>query len=125
MEEHKDTLASLNVMGHVLQNMKGYEGADNYDQQALRGHERIFGKTHPDTLLTIMKMANVYCVGLEDFAKAEEMYRQVLDGREKSLGRDVKDTMDCAFQFADMLCDQGRQDDLQEVVAKYPFIVDK
>ena len=42
-------------------------------------------------------MARNYRVGLKDFAKAEEMFRLALDGREKSLGKDHEDTKNCAY----------------------------
>ena len=62
------------------------------------------GKTHLDTLATIMNMVGVYTEGLEDFAKAEEMTRLALDGFEKSLGKGHKDTKDCARILAILCC---------------------
>ena len=44
------------------------------------------GKAHPDTLDIIMNMATMYMEGLEDFTKAEEMYRLSLGGREAGEG---------------------------------------
>ena len=50
-----------------------------------------------------MNMAITYKNGLKDFAKAEEMYRQALDGYEKSLGREHEDTKRCAANLAILL----------------------
>ena len=55
--EDKKTLGSLNNMGIVLHHMEDYEGELAYFQQALRGEEKIFGKTHPDTLMTMMSIS--------------------------------------------------------------------
>ena len=55
----------------------------------------VLGKTHPDTLKTIMNMATVCMEGLKDFTKAEEMFRIALDGYEKSLGKDHESTKIC------------------------------
>ena len=83
--------------------MKDYEGALGYYQQALTVQEKTLGKTHPDTLRTIMNMAYTYQVGLKDFMKAEKMYRQALDGYENSLGKQHEDTKLCAENMANLL----------------------
>ena len=57
-EEHRDTLASLKSLGVLLDDLEDYAGALNYYQQALR--EKVLGKTHPDTLDTIIHMAITY-----------------------------------------------------------------
>ena len=72
---------SLNNMGAVLYSLQDYGGAHHYFQLALGPQEKVLGKTHHVTLQTVMNMGNVYMVGFQDFAKAEEMYRQGLDGR--------------------------------------------
>ena len=59
-EELKKTLDSLNNMGRVLDAMKDYERALGYSQEALRVQERVLGKAHPDTLLTMMNVAYMY-----------------------------------------------------------------
>ena len=94
-EEHKDTLDSLNNMDILLKNIEDYEGALDYHQRALRGEEKLLGKTHPDTLDTIVNMAIAYGDGFGDCVKKEEMYRLALDDYEKSLGKDHEDTKKC------------------------------
>ena len=74
-----------------------------YLKQVPRGEERVLGKTHPDALATIMNMATVYMEGSKVFTKAEELYRQALDGYEKSLEKDHKDTKKCARNLAILL----------------------
>ena len=85
--------------------------------------EKVVGKTHPDTLLTTMNMANAYCVGLKDFANAEEMYMLALDGYEKSLGRDHEDTKQCATNLAKFhVIDVPNKENFREIVKRYPFL---
>ena len=50
-EEHKKILDSLNNQGIVLDELKDYEGALAYYQQALKVQDKVRGKTHPDTLM--------------------------------------------------------------------------
>jgi tetratricopeptide (TPR) repeat protein len=58
--EEEDTLMSLNNIGALLSDMKDYEGALDYYQQALRVQEKVLGKTHPDTLKQIKDKINKY-----------------------------------------------------------------
>ena len=51
-------------MGCPLDDLKDYEGSLDYFQRALRGKEKVSGKTHPDTLMTIMNVAMAYGDGL-------------------------------------------------------------
>ena len=62
-----------------IQSMEDYEGALDYFQQALMESEKVLGKTHPDSLMTMYNMANTY-TKVKDYAKAEEMFRLALDG---------------------------------------------
>ena len=74
-EEHKKTLDSLKNMGIVLNDLKDYEGALDYYQQALRGMKKVLGKTHPDTLITTTNIGRTYKDGPMDYIKAEELFR--------------------------------------------------
>ena len=88
---------------------------------ALRVQEKVLGKTHPETLSTIMNMAVTYKNGLEDITKAEEMYRQALDGYEKSLGKELEKTKKCARNLAILLEEIGtRKKDLRKLLDDYP-----
>ena len=123
-EEHKDTLMSLNNMGALLHDMGDFTSSLDYKGQALRVGEKVQGKTHPDTLCTIMNMAVTYMDGLKDSTKAEEMYRQALDGYEKSLGKQHGDTKDCARNMA-ILYFQGApsKEKLRELIKDYPHLL--
>jgi len=60
-----------------------------YYERALKGFERLIGKTHPDTLSAAM---NTACASfnLGDRGKAEELYQRALEGKEAQLGKYVK-----------------------------------
>ena len=91
-DEHKGTLTSLDNMKVIPDLMRDYKGELDCYQHALMVQEKVLGKTHPDTLRTIMNMAIVYEYGLKDFPKAEEMYRRTLDRYEKSPGKEHEKT---------------------------------
>ena len=51
------------------------------------------------------------------------MYRQALDGHEKSLGKEHEDTAMCARNLAILLENIGtRKEDLQKVLDDYPHL---
>ena len=105
--------------------MKDYEGELGYYQQALRVQEKVLGKTHPSTLMTIINMAGTYTDGLKDFTKAERMYRQALDGYEKALGKDHGSTKRCARNLAILLAQELKDRKKTRELAKvYPHILE-
>ena len=111
---------TLNNMGIILKMMEDYEGALGYYQQARRVQEKILGKTHPDTLDTIYNMALTYGDGLGDRVKEEEMYRQALDGYERSLGKQDERTKTCARNLNIILEHMGRFDEKAALEDSYP-----
>ena len=82
------------------------------------------GKTHPDTLRTIMNMAGVYARGEKNFAKAEEIFRLALHGHEKPLGKDHEDTMRCTKNMACLFqrSTMNSKPKMTELVKDYPHL---
>ena len=114
---------SLNNLGIVLDLIKDFEGALDYYQQAGRDKDKVLGKTHPSTLMTIMNMAVAYNA-MKDFTKAEEMFRLYLDGREKSLGKDHEDTKMCARNLARLLCFHLKlKEKTRELAKRHPHLL--
>ena len=86
--------------------------------------EKVLGKTHPETLMTIVSMAIVYEDGLEDSTTAEETHRLALDGHEKSLGKDHKDTNNCACGLGILLARKMKdKEKTRALVAEYPHLM--
>eukprot|EP00518_Triparma_eleuthera_P019087 CAMPEP_0197547164 /NCGR_PEP_ID=MMETSP1320-20131121/1577_1 /TAXON_ID=91990 /ORGANISM="Bolidomonas sp., Strain RCC2347" /LENGTH=70 /DNA_ID=CAMNT_0043106875 /DNA_START=30 /DNA_END=242 /DNA_ORIENTATION=+ len=66
-----------------------------------------------------MNMGNTYA-DLKDFAKAEEIFRQVLDGYERSLGIAHKKTKSCARNLNILLEEMERTEEKAALEAIYP-----
>ena len=66
-----------------------------------------------------MNMATTYN-GLKDFAKAERMYRQALDGYERSLGKEHEYTKECARNLNILLEKMGKLEDKEALEKIYP-----
>ena len=113
----------MNNLGTVYDDLKDYEKALEYYERALKGKEKTLGKTHPQTLMTVMNIAIVYHVGTKDYEKAEEIYRRALEGYEAQLGKDHEDTKNCAKNLASCLAHAGEKEKLRKVLNEYPHII--
>ena len=61
---------------------------------------------------------------MKDFTKAEEMYRQALDGWERSLGKQHGETKKCARNLAILLAQTLRdKEKTRELVKEYPHLM--
>mmetsp|Transcript_14880 Transcript_14880/g.29649 ORF Transcript_14880/g.29649 Transcript_14880/m.29649 type:complete len:85 (-) Transcript_14880:51-305(-) len=70
-----------------------------------------------------MNMAKTYRDGLTDYVKAEEMYRQALDGREKSLGKEHEHTKGCARILAVLLGHKREKEKTRALIKVYPHLL--
>ena len=86
--------------------------------------EKVLGKTHPDTLDTIMNVAIVH-TKTKDFTNAEEMYKRALDGHEQSLGKEHESTKRCARNMARLYRESEINDEekMRFLVARHPHLV--
>ena len=74
----------------------------------------MLGKEHPDTLMSMTKLAVV----LRDqgkYEQAEEMYREVRRLRETVLGKEHPDTLMSMISLAAVLRDQGKYEQAEEM----------
>ena len=72
-----------------------------------------------------MNMSITYGDGLGDRVKEEEMYRQALDGYERSLGKQHKDTKRCARNLACLYqaSQMNSKPKMTELVKEYPHLI--
>jgi tetratricopeptide (TPR) repeat protein len=76
-------------------------------RQVLEVQERVLGKEHPDTLKSMMNLANALVVQGKS-AQVEQMHRQVLEVQERVLGKEHPDTLGSMGNLAIALCGQGK-----------------
>ena len=88
----------------------------------MKGCERFLGKTHPNTTMSVEKIASVYMFQ-EDFGKAEELYQRALKGYEAQLGKENEDTKDCAFNLGACYANSGQKQKLIAHIEKWPHIL--
>ena len=90
-------------------------------ERVLKGSERMLGKSHPETLQTVMNIAIVF-EKTEDYGKAEELYQRVLEGYEAQLRKDHTSTMRCAENYRNCLKLSGNSAGLAELKKAHPKV---
>ena len=68
-----------------------YAEAELLYQRALAASERVLGRGHPNTLISVNNLASSYA-RQGRYAEAESLYKRALSGAEKMLGHDHPDT---------------------------------
>jgi hypothetical protein len=58
-DERQASLNSLALIALVLQNQGKYEKAEEMNQRALAGYEKVLGLDHPNTLTSVYCLANL------------------------------------------------------------------
>ncbi|KAL9630085.1 MAG: hypothetical protein Q9164_006593 [Protoblastenia rupestris] len=84
-----------------------YDEAEQMDRRALDGREKVLGKEHPDTLMSVSNLALVLQYQGK-YDEAEQINRQALDGREKVLGKEHPDTLTSVYCLAYLLRQQQK-----------------
>jgi tetratricopeptide (TPR) repeat protein len=110
----------LNQTAYYLAERGEYEAAEPLYRWALHGHERLLGKEHPDTLLSVNNLAALLRAK-GDSEAAEPLYRRALDACERVLGEDHLQTLISINSLAMLLDDKG---DLTEAEPLYRRALD-
>jgi tetratricopeptide (TPR) repeat protein len=77
-------------------------------KRALEAQERLLGKEHPDTLLTIDRLAGLYAAQPSRSGEAEPLYKFALETRERLLGKEHPDTLNSVNGLAELYRVQER-----------------
>ena len=85
------------------------------EQQLLKSYEKVLGPEHPSTVQTLINVAIGY-QNIEDYDKAEQLFRRALDIREKILGPDHPKTVSILEGIASLLSTKGKLDEAEILV---------
>ncbi len=75
--------------------------------RALEAYERVLGKEHPHTLLSVNNLAGLY-QAQGRYAQAEPLYRRALEASERVLGKEHPQTLNSVHVLAGLYQAQGR-----------------
>ena len=111
-DTHPDTIASVGQLSHVLKKQHKLIEALSYYREVAAYHRAAFGDTHPDTLHHIFELAELlkhqhhvsgHAHGDGNDLEAEQLYREVLKGRQAVLGYNDALTMETIKHLAILL----------------------
>ncbi|KAL6406227.1 hypothetical protein AUP68_10396 [Ilyonectria robusta] len=95
--------------------MKGmYEEAEQMNRRALDAWEKVLGREHPDTLMSVYILALVLRYQGK-YEEAEQINRRALDAWEKVLGREHPSTLASVSNLALMLRYQGKYEEAEQM----------
>ncbi|CAI7603357.1 unnamed protein product [Penicillium viridicatum] len=98
--------------GWFLDLQGAYEEAEWMHQWALEGREKVLGREHPDTLISISDFGNLFN-NQGKYEEAEAMHRRALEGREKVLGCEHPDTLISVNNLGSVLDKQGKYEEAE------------
>ncbi|KAK2059691.1 TPR-like protein [Colletotrichum caudatum] len=109
--EDRDDLQALSQllshMGRYKLAMGKYKEAEHLSRLASKGFEKVFGKEHFKTLISIIDIGLVlYAQG--EYKEAELIYQQALEGFKRTIGIDHPLTLICLNGLALVLSTQGK-----------------
>jgi tetratricopeptide (TPR) repeat protein len=78
---------ALSNLGEVLYEEGDFENAERNYRQALALRQKLFGDEHPDVILSLRQLAQLY-VMRNEFAKGEKAYEEVLALQKKTFGEE-------------------------------------
>ena len=86
----------------MLRDQGKYEVAEKMQRRALEGYEKILGKEHPYTLMSVWCLAYLLQVQRE-YDDSAIFYERACAGYQKVLGLDHPTTLSCSEQYTSML----------------------
>jgi eukaryotic-like serine/threonine-protein kinase len=95
-----------NTLGNVYFSLGQYPQAETMFQRGLDLEERILGKEHPNTLVSVNNLANLLSKK-GDYAGAESLFRRALEARERTLGKEHPDTLRSVSGLGMLLHEKG------------------
>jgi tetratricopeptide (TPR) repeat protein len=88
-------------------NRTHYREAEPLYERVLKARERVLGEDHPETLISVNHLAELYQTQ-KRYSEAETLYKRALAAKEKVLGRDHLNTLDAVNNLAMLYDAQGR-----------------
>jgi tetratricopeptide (TPR) repeat protein len=98
----------MNGLALSLYQQGKYAEAEAMQRQTLQLQETVFGKDHPDTLISMNNLASSLRQQGK-YAEAEKFYQQTLESRDKMLGIDPLGTLATMNNLAEVLRQQGEE----------------
>ncbi|KAK4162839.1 putative kinesin light chain [Cladorrhinum sp. PSN259] len=114
-EDDKAIPDLLSRIGESFRYLGKYKEAEQMYRQELQLTEKVFGKEHPDTLISMDNLASV--LGRQGkYKEAEQMHRQALQLLSKVFGKEHPDTLGSMHNLAGVLIRQGKYKEAEQIL---------
>ncbi len=113
-DDHPSTLASVNNLAVVLDNLGEYQRARELQEDTLSRTKRVLGDDHPDTLISASRLA-AELSRLGEHQRARELNEDTLARSKRVLGDDHPDTLSTANNLAVVLGHLGEHQRAREL----------
>ncbi|PNP77903.1 hypothetical protein FNYG_08629 [Fusarium nygamai] len=116
-EECEDEEAMSGLLFNVAEalSIQGrYEGAAKLYRETLEAKEKVLGKEHPSTLMSMNNLALVLRK-IGEYKEAEKMHRETLAMMKKVLGKEHPDTLSSMNNLASVLDDMGEYEEAEKI----------
>lgn len=107
----------LNQAGSYLYELAQYDKAESLLTHALKIRKRALRATHPDTAVSLSKLARLYKLQGK-YSDAEPFYYRALEIRQQELGDAHRDTLVSFNKLGEVYRLQGRYDDAESLIMR-------
>jgi Tfp pilus assembly protein PilF len=105
--EHAETLDVLDDLAELFKLCGDFAKAEEYYLKAIQGLEKTLGSSHPKTMASSIRLARMLANNVQQYDRAETIYREVFESRQNSLGAEHADTLDVLDDLAAIFRDCG------------------
>jgi tetratricopeptide (TPR) repeat protein len=124
-DDNKSTLKTWDSLGRAHEALQQYEKSLECYLLCLKGKRKLFGKTHPQTLMTIENLAFLYSDCLREHEKAFACYDEAISGSVLQLGKEDHLTRQRVNNYAlDLAARGGERVRLEKLRGGFPWIVE-
>jgi hypothetical protein len=102
----------------------GYGEAEPLYKEALHLSEKVLGKEHPQTLMSLNNLAGLY-YSQGRYGEAEPLYKEALHLREKVLGKEHPQTLTFLNNLAELYRSQGRYGEAEPLLKEALHLCEK
>lgn len=104
----------LSTMGNVYDSLGLYSEAEPLLEEAIILQRKIFGTTHPETMIVEANLARLY-INQGRYDKAESLYLKILENNRLEKIKDDPDTLSLMSNLANLYSNQDRNEEAERL----------
>jgi tetratricopeptide (TPR) repeat protein len=122
---HADTLDVLDDLAELYKLCRNFAKAEEYYLKAIDGLEKSLGASHHQTTASRVRFSRMLANDMEQYDRAESIYREVLEVRQNSLGPEHANTLDVINYLGSLLEKSNRREAALELLRTRAALSDR